>query len=93
MKTAVPAVLVFQAFSVCCFGQLATIQGEIRDPSNAVIPAGAIKVTNVTTGVTQSSATNATGFYSVPNLIPGRYAVGPRRSDSKRLSARTSRLT
>lgn len=63
------------AGAVSSFAQLATVQGEARDPSNAVIPGAAVTVKNVTTGVSFSSTTNGTGFYSVPGLNPGTYSV------------------
>lgn len=68
-------ILVLPFAGACCFGQLATIQGEVRDPSSAAVPAAAITVTNVSTGVSQVSSTNQTGFYSVPGLIPGIYSI------------------
>ncbi len=61
--------------AICCFAQLATIQGEVRDPSNAVVPGAVIAVKNSQTGVSNKSKTNDTGFFSVPGLIPGTYSV------------------
>ncbi len=58
-----------------CFGQLATVQGEVHDPSKAVVPGATLQVTNVKTGVTQTTSTNQSGYYSVPGLIPGSYTV------------------
>src|SRR5580704_2066248 len=55
--------------------QLATIQGEAHDSSNAALPAAAVMVKNVKTGVSAASVTNDTGFYSVSGLIPGVYSV------------------
>ena len=68
-------VLVALVATLCCFGQFATVQGEVRDPSNAVVPGAAVKVTNVNTGVSETTSTNQSGYYSVPSLIPGSYTV------------------
>jgi hypothetical protein len=54
---------------------MATVQGEVRDPSNAVVPGAAIRVTNVNTGVSHPTTSNDSGYYSVPGLIPGKYTV------------------
>lgn len=61
-----------------CFAQLATVEGEIHDPSNAVVPGAQVKVTNARTGVSTTSLSNATGFYSIQGLIPGTYSVEAR---------------
>jgi hypothetical protein len=70
-----PALFLIPFLASCCFGQLATVQGEVRDPSNAVVPGTAVKVTNSRTGVSQVTSTNQSGYYSVPGLIPGSYTV------------------
>lgn len=69
------AALVLLAASGSTFGQLATVQGEVRDPSNAVVPGATLKVTNVRTGVSETTTSNQSGYYSVPGLIPGSYTV------------------
>ena len=51
------------------------ILGRITDPSGAVIPGGAVKVTNEATSVTVETRSNAEGNYNVPFLLPGRYKV------------------
>src|SRR5436190_22259739 len=51
------------------------IQGIATDPSGAVVPDATITLTNVSTGVTQTADTNATGSYYFPNLPPGKYKV------------------
>jgi hypothetical protein len=47
----------------------------LRDPSGASIADALIKATNIATGVTQSAATDAAGFYSLLNLPVGEYDV------------------
>ena len=67
--------LLLTTTAACCFGQLATVQGEVRDPSKAVVPGASVKITNLQTGVSQTTSTNQSGCYSVPGLIPGNYSV------------------
>ncbi len=52
-----------------------SIQGTITDPSGAVVAGAAVTVRNMDTGVTSSAKATDAGFYAVPNLPPGRYAV------------------
>ena len=39
------------------------------------MPYASVSITNVATGVVTDVVTNADGFYSVPNLLPGPYEV------------------
>ena len=55
--------------------QQATLSGIISDPSGAVVPDTAIRVTNNATQVTRTAVTNATGYYLVLNLTPGTYSI------------------
>ena len=52
-----------------------TIAGLVKDDSGAVIPAAAVTVVNVDSGVTTSVLTNDAGLYRVSGLIPGQYRV------------------
>jgi len=58
-------------------GQVAggLIQGTVKDPAGALIPEARVSVTNTDTGVARETSTTAGGSYSVPNLVPGRYAI------------------
>ena len=54
----------------------ATIAGTVRDASGAVIPNDArVSIKNVSTGQVRDVTTDAAGFYSAPNLLPGNYEV------------------
>src|SRR5581483_11097478 len=78
MKYALSAILaIFALAGPCCFGQAVsgTINGFVRDPSGAVVVGAAVTVTRDGTGVTNSVLTNESGFYSLPQLIPGGYSV------------------
>jgi hypothetical protein len=52
-----------------------SITGEVKDQSGAVAPDAAVTATNSKTNVTRSTATNAAGIYSFPDLTPGTYDV------------------
>jgi hypothetical protein len=52
--------------------QQATIQGEIRDPTLAAIPAAEVTATNVNEQTTVTGRTNEAGFFSISGLVPGR---------------------
>jgi hypothetical protein len=64
-------------FSISARAQVtgATITGTATDPSGAAIPNAQVSAKNTGTGVTSSATTNADGFYTIPNLIPGAYDV------------------
>src|SRR5438034_2478898 len=52
-----------------------TILGRVTDPSGAGIAGATVSVTNMATAVVTTGSTGATGFYTVPNLLPGGYQV------------------
>ena len=52
-----------------------TFIGRVRDQSAATLPYANVSITNVATGVVTSVVTNADGFYTAPNLLPGTYTV------------------
>jgi hypothetical protein len=52
-----------------------TLSGSVSDKSGAVIPQAQIVVTNTATGVAHNVTTNADGFYTAPDLLPGPYEV------------------
>jgi len=53
----------------------ATLSGLITDPSGAGIPNATVAIKNVETEEVRSVPTNGDGFYSAPNLLPGKYEV------------------
>jgi hypothetical protein len=59
------------------FGQTVggTFVGRVHDASGATLPYARISISNVATGVVTDVVTNADGFYSAPNLLPGDYVV------------------
>jgi hypothetical protein len=78
--------LLFSALLVSSLVQLApqqvsaqvaggTITGTLKDASGSLIPEAQVSITNQATGVTRTVTTNAEGFYTAPNLLPGQYQV------------------
>src|SRR5271157_3745170 len=53
----------------------ATMSGLITDPSGAGIPNADVSIKNVGTGEVRDVPTNGDGFFSAPNLLPGKYEV------------------
>jgi len=53
----------------------ASIQGTIVDSSGAVVVGATVTVTNPETGVSKTAVSTSTGFYRVPELVPGKYTI------------------
>src|SRR6202047_49778 len=57
-----------------------TIEGTITDPKGAVLPDVKVEIKNVATEIVTTLTSNADGFYTAPNLLPGNYSVTATRS-------------
>jgi hypothetical protein len=57
------------------WAQGAEITGRVTDPSGAVAPLVEVTVLNVETGAHYPAHTNQDGYYSAPNLNPGKYRI------------------
>jgi hypothetical protein len=53
----------------------ATLSGLVTDPAGAAVPNTKVSVQNVGNGEVRVTTTNAEGYYSAPNLLPGNYSV------------------
>ena len=64
-------------FSVPTLAQVAggTLSGTVSDPSGAGIPQAKVLIKNVATGVERTATTNADGYFTTVNLLPGSYEV------------------
>jgi hypothetical protein len=51
------------------------ISGRVTDASGAVVPKASVTVRNLGTGVEQTAATNRSGLYQFPSLMPGTYSL------------------
>ena len=63
--------------AVAAYSQVtgATLAGTVTDPSGAAIPGAQISVKNNATGLMREVTSDSSGFYTVPNIIPGDYEV------------------
>jgi len=52
-----------------------TLFGTISDPTSRAVPQAQIVTKNVATGVERTAITNADGFYTIVNLLPGDYQI------------------
>jgi hypothetical protein len=51
------------------------VSGTVRDATGALVPGASVTVTNMDTNISRSAVSDAQGFFRVPALEPGRYAV------------------
>ena len=66
------------------------ISGTVTDSSGAVLPNITVNLKSVEKGFTQTSQTNAQGFYQFPLLEPGTYTITIAAPSFKTLSATTT---
>src|SRR5713101_5062044 len=69
------AITIFSAGNAYAQVSGATLSGTITDPSGAAIAGAKVSITNKATGIARDATTDAAGFYSAPNLLPGPYEV------------------
>lgn len=53
----------------------ASLSGTVTDATGAVIPQASITATNVATGVAARTASDESGYYILPSLVPGNYRL------------------
>src|SRR5258708_2704294 len=53
----------------------ATLSGSVTDASGAVIPNVQVSIKNEGTGEARAVTVDSAGYYSAPNLLPGKYDV------------------
>ena len=60
-----------------CWGQsnLATINGDITDPSSQAVPNATVTIRSTETGAVRSTISNLTGAYQIPGVAPGEYTI------------------
>lgn len=52
-----------------------SLSGTVTDPSGGQVPNATVVIKNVATGVDRTLTTNANGYYTAPNLLPGEYQI------------------
>jgi hypothetical protein len=76
MRKTLLSALLLSLFLLPAFPQtFGGITGEVRDASGASIPGATVTATNTATNAVRTTATNETGLYAFPSLIPGTYRV------------------
>ncbi len=50
-------------------------RGEVRDPSNAVVPQALVVIRSIDNGMEVTAESNGEGLFVTPNLIPGSYSL------------------
>src|SRR5213594_3702252 len=50
-----------------------SVVGTVTDQTGALVPKAAVTITNVNTGQTREGTTDDAGYYSIPNVLEGRY--------------------
>ena len=65
----------FLIFAAGCWAQsnLATINGDITDPSSKAVPNATVTIRSTETGAVRSAVTNPAGAYQIPGVAPGEY--------------------
>jgi len=69
--------IILAVISSTCIAQVeqGSITGAILDQTRASIPKVTVTATNVATQVVAKTETNDDGYYKIPYLTPGRYAI------------------
>src|SRR5262245_44417908 len=77
MRSVLLFVLLFTASGLPVIAQVDSgqISGFVRDAQQAALPGATVTVSNEATGSKRSTVTNTTGFYVMPDLPVGSYAV------------------
>ena len=83
------AIILMFASAFSAFAQTTgAIEGTVSDPSQAAIPACAVKLTNQKTGVDYSATTNSAGYFLVESLPAGVYDISISHQGFKSSSVR-----
>ena len=88
------SLLIFGLASFSLFAQSdnGSIVGFAKDPSGAVVPNAKVTVRNEGTGLERQTTTNDAGYYVVPNLLPGNYAMTAEAAGFKKYESMGNKL-
>ena len=75
-------IALFFVFGLTAFAQqeTATLTGEVKDGTGAVVPRATITLTNVETNISLKTETNEQGVFFVASLKPGPYSITVEKS-------------
>src|SRR5260370_23235002 len=68
-------IIILGAFPLHSQSPTATVNGQVRDTSGAVVQGADVQLINDTTNVRNPAKTNSDGIYSVTDLPPGSYPI------------------
>src|SRR5215207_7263638 len=76
-RVAAWALVLLVASATTAFAQLdrGTVSGTIKDAQGGVIPGVTVTATSTQTQQARTTVTDGSGFYTLPNLLPGRYDI------------------
>ena len=79
-------IALFFVFGLTAFAQqeTATLTGEVKDGTGAVVPGATITLTNVETSISLKTETNEQGVFFVASLKPGPYSITVEKSGFKK---------
>jgi hypothetical protein len=73
---------------VCAQSETANISGVVTDPSGAAVLKAEIVLQSAERGTKMGTATNDSGFYAFPAILPGHYQFTVRKAGFKQLDLR-----
>ena len=68
------------------------LNGTVSDPTGAVVPGAALRITNVATGQSRETKSDAQGHYSFAQVLPGAYQLTARSTGFSDLTISQIRL-
>src|SRR5882724_3931062 len=75
MRRLLAFLVVFAASILPLAAQTTSLQGTVKDVSNALIPTAVLSLTNVDTGAVRQILSGSDGAYSFLQVAPGNYKV------------------
>jgi Carboxypeptidase regulatory-like domain len=84
----ISAILLLAAGSTSAYAQFdrGTISGTIKDPQGGVVPGVTVTATATQTQQARTTVSDASGYYTFPNLTAGRYDVSAELQGFKKVS-------
>src|SRR5512146_2364143 len=70
-----------------------SVVGTVTDQTGAVVPEATVTVKNANTGLTREVTTNASGFYTIRNLLEGTYDLSVNKSGFRPYTQKGVRVT
>jgi Carboxypeptidase regulatory-like domain len=87
-RAAAWALVLLVASATSAFAQFdrGTISGTIKDAQGGVVPGVTVTATSTQTQQARSTVTDGSGFYTFPNLLPGKYDIAAELQGFKKVN-------